>query len=169
MGIKKDPQSKTPRSQKEYVVHVDCLISTLTMDEAGGIDLHGNNKRRGTLHVILLHVGIRARYLLESWFYLRPILLSALSGYPSFLRPKGIPEVDWPTLFAIRMLWLIGSVVRTHKFFMTAMLKLGVMQGLQWIHARLMVSSWQLQLENELGTNTRALLVLNFRTGSVAS
>ncbi len=140
------------------------------MDGAGGgIDLHGNNKRRGTLHVILLHVGIRARYILESWFYLRPILLSALSGYPSFLRPKGIPEVDWPTLFAVRMLWLIGSVVRTHKFFMKVMLKLGVMQGLQWIHARLMVRRWELQVENYLGTNTCALLVLNFRTGSVAS
>ena len=98
------------------------------------------NKVRGHLHVIILHIGIRIRYMIESWFYLKPLLSSSLTAYPSILRPKGIPKVDWPTLFAIRMLWLFGAIVRTHRIFLPILLKFGIMQALQWFHARLMVS-----------------------------
>ena len=103
------------------------------------------NKVRGHLHVIILHIGIRIRYMIESWFYLKPLLSSSLTAYPSILRPKGIPKVDWPTLFAIRMLWLFGAIVRTHRIFLPFLLKTGIMQALQWFHARLMVSFSLLQ------------------------
>ncbi len=104
----------------------------------GGMQGHD---RRGTLHVLFLHLGIRIKYFLESWFFLKPLLLSDISAYPSMLRPKGIPKIDWPTLFGIRMLWTIGAFARQHQILLFFFLKIRLMHLLGWIHTKLMVSS----------------------------
>ena len=103
----------------------------------GGLQGHD---RRSTLHVLFLHLGIRIKYFLESWFFLKPLLLSDISAYPSMLRPKGIPKVDWLTLFGIRILWTVGGFARQHQILMFFLLKIRFMHLLAWIHAKLMVS-----------------------------
>ncbi len=38
-------------------------------------------------------VLLRIKYLIQSWFLIKPVFFKSLSAYPSFLRPKNIPEV----------------------------------------------------------------------------
>ncbi len=97
------------------------------------------NDRRSTLHVLFLHAGIRIKYLFLSCFYLKPLLTSALSGYPSFLRPKDFPEMDWPTLFALRLIMFLGGIIRAHPLVFFVLLKLRIMHLAGWIHDKLMV------------------------------
>lgn len=46
---------------------------------------------RHPLVAIFLQIGLRIRYLFESWFFFRPLFLG-LSGYKSNFRPKNAPE-----------------------------------------------------------------------------
>ncbi len=106
-------------------------------DFAGGMTF---SVRRGHLHALLLQIVIRVKYLLESWFLLKPLLSSSLSGYVSFLRPRGIPKLDWPTLFCLRLLWLVGGMHRAHPIFSRILVVSGLMNILGWVHRMLMVS-----------------------------
>ncbi len=63
-----------------------------------------------------------------------------LSAYPSFLRPKGIPEVDWPTLFLVRLIWIIGAQSSTIPLLKWFLVKTGIMLLLKQLHAALMVT-----------------------------
>ncbi len=105
--------------------------------KGGGMQGH---RRRGHLYVLLLHAGIRIKYFFVSWFLLKPVFASALSAYPSMLRPRGIPQVDWLTLFCVRVLWFVGAIVRTHRILLFVLIKLRVMHALKWLHGKLMVS-----------------------------
>ena len=107
-------------------------------DFQGGMQGH---ERRSTLHVLLLQLGIRIKYFFLSWFYLKPIIYSELSAYPSILRPKNIPQVDWPTLFCIKVLWYIGGTLRTYKVLLYLLVKVRIMHLLGWFHGLLMVST----------------------------
>ena len=101
----------------------------------------GNGRERGFVHTTLLHLAIRMRHLLTSWFFLKPLLQTELTDYPSFLRPKDIPKLDWPTAFAIRMLWLAGTHVRDKPRLAGVLVKLQAMRVLTWCHEKLMVSA----------------------------
>jgi hypothetical protein len=48
------------------------------------------NKRHWFI-AVLMQIGIRIRYLFESWFGFRPIFMG-ISGYKSPFRPKKCPE-----------------------------------------------------------------------------
>ncbi len=97
------------------------------------------NERRSTLHVLILHAGIRIKYLFLSFFYLKPLFSSALSAYPSFLRPKDFPEMDWLTLFALRLIMILGGIIRAHPLIFIILIKLRFMHLVGWIHNKLMV------------------------------
>ncbi len=97
---------------------------------------------RGLLDNILLHVVIRVKFLLLTGFGLIPLLSSNLSAYTSQFRPKGIPTMDWLTLFAIRMMWLLGSTLRQFHLLMFILVKLRVMHKLNAFYRFLMVSSF---------------------------
>ncbi len=105
-------------------------------DFQGGMQGH---ERRSTLHATLLHLGIRIKYFFVSCFLLKPFLFSDISAYPSVLRPKGIPRVDWATLFGIRVLWLVGGFLRTYRVFLFILSKLRIMHVLGWCYERLLV------------------------------
>ncbi len=92
--------------------------------------LQSNDERRSFLHVTLLHIGIRIQYLLDSWFFLKPIFCHDNNAYRSMVRPKSIPEIDYPTLFAIRVIWFFGSIFRSIKPLLFLMIKLRVMHFL---------------------------------------
>ena len=68
---------------------------------------------------------------------------SSLSDYPSFLRPKGIPEVDYFTLLGIRLIWTFMGFARKFKIFAFIFLKLRVMHLVNWIFLKLQVRSTQ--------------------------
>ncbi len=99
--------------------------------------LKSPDTRRSTLHVLLLHMGIRIQYLLDSWFFLKPIFAHSNNIYKSPVRPEGIPEIDYPTAFAMRMIWLIGSAFRAYKIFLFIAIKLRFMHALNWCYLRL--------------------------------
>ncbi len=105
----------------------------------GGMQGH---ERRSTLQVLILQLAIRIKYFFLSWFLLKPIFASAISAYPSILRPKGIPEVDWLTLFCVRVLWYVGGTLRTYTLFLYILVKLRIMHLLSWFHELLMVSRY---------------------------
>ena len=88
-------------------------------------------KKRSFTERIGAQIMIRLKHLLLSWFGLKPLLWyvhgqntvnsfsklsmshsSSISAYPSFLRPKGIPEIDYLTLLGIRILWIFSCIVR---------------------------------------------------------
>ena len=98
-----------------------------------------NYRKRGLLHASVLHFIVRMRYFLESWFYLKPLLQTELTDYPSFLRPKGIPKLDWPTAFAIRMLWLLVTHIREVPWLAHTLARLQIMRMLTWLHKIVMV------------------------------
>ena len=102
----------------------------------GGMARH---KRRSTLHTTLLHVAIRAKYLLSSWFFLKPLLLKDLTAYRSLFRPEGIPEIDYATALGIRLLWIFGMFIRALPPLLFVLVKLRVMHVFNWIHGRLLV------------------------------
>jgi hypothetical protein len=55
-----------------------------------GAEVDPKNTRH-PLVAIFLQIGLRIRYLFESWFFFRPLVLG-LSGYKSNFRPKNAPE-----------------------------------------------------------------------------
>ncbi len=99
--------------------------------------LSSPDTRRSTLHVVLLQIGIRIQYLLDSWFFLKPIFSHSNNAYPSPVRNKKIPEIDYPTLFAMRMIWYIGSIFRAYKIFLFLAIKIRFMHFLNWCYLRL--------------------------------
>lgn len=60
---------------------------------------------------VFLQIGIRIRYLFESWFFLKPFILP-LSAYPSPLRPKNAPHYDFVTQIGFKLLWLSVASMR---------------------------------------------------------
>ncbi len=64
-----------------------------------------------------------------------------LSAYPSFLRPEGIPEVDWLTLFLIRCIWIISGQFATIPPLKWFLVQTGIMGLLKRLHATLMVTT----------------------------
>ncbi len=103
-------------------------------------------ERRGFLHVLLLHIGIRLKYLWKSRLLLKPIFCKDLSDYPSRFRPRGIPELDYLTCFTIRVLWIASTLLRGTPLLVYVCVKLGIMQFLNWIHSTLMVGQLPVRL-----------------------
>ena len=64
---------------------------------------------------------------------------SSISAYPSFLRPKGIPEIDYPTLLGIRLLWIFSCIVRNFKLVAFICIKLRIMHMVNWMFLKLQV------------------------------
>ena len=64
---------------------------------------------------------------------------STLSDYPSFLRPKGIPEVDYFTLLGCRLVWTFMGFARRFKMFAFIFIKLRIMHLVNWIFLALQV------------------------------
>jgi len=75
---------------------------------------HGSeyhNHRRPIWLAAFLQIGIRVRYLWESWFGLRPLFLGA-SGYRSPFRPKNCPDYDWITKVGFMWTWFLVGISR---------------------------------------------------------
>ncbi len=70
-----------------------------------------------------------------------------LSGSPSFLRPKGIPEVNWFVLFSVRILWLLGGVFRVCPRLELFFFRIGVITLLGRYQAFLMVTPFSKSLQ----------------------
>ncbi len=95
-------------------------------------------KRRSFLHVTLLHIGIRIQYLIDSWFFLKPLFAKSNSAYTSPYRPKDIPEIDYPTIFALRLLFIIGGILHGVQPLLFIMIKLGAMDLMNKWYVRLL-------------------------------
>ena len=109
-----------------------------TISKKSGAKKKEGTYRRSTLHVILLHIAIRVRYFLESWFFLKPLLSSKISAKPSFLRPKDFPQLDWSTLFFLRVFFLLGSVIRgLPRVLFFILIKLLVLHAMNWFIMKL--------------------------------
>ena len=67
------------------------------------------------------------------------IFSSDLSGYPSFLRPKEIPKVDYFTLLGIRLIWTFMAFARMNKILAFILIKLRVFHLVNWIFLKLQV------------------------------
>jgi hypothetical protein len=79
--------------------------------------MHTEYPERQWWLVMLLHIGIRIRYLFESWFFLKPFILKDFSSYPSPYRPKNCPELGyWPTL-GFKLIWFIAANLRQVRIF----------------------------------------------------
>ena len=63
----------------------------------------------------------------------------SLSAYPSFLRPKEMPEIDYFTLFAIRILWTFSAIVRSSNAIVYFFIKIRVMHLVNWLFLKLQV------------------------------
>ena len=95
-----------------------------------------NSERRSFAHVVFLQVMIRLRFAVESLFGLKAFFLES-SGYRSFMRPKNMPEVDYPTKFAIRFLQILSPILRSVPVFVFFLAKIRVMHVLNWIYIKL--------------------------------
>ena len=96
-----------------------------------------SEKPRSTLQAILVQIGLRAKYLIKSWFFLKPFLCLHNSAYPSFLRPKGIPQVDWPTLLVLRLLVVFWSVMKRCETLHGVLVTLRIAHACNWIYLKL--------------------------------
>ncbi len=68
------------------------------------------------------------------------LLIIRLSGYQSFLRPKGIPQINWFVLFALRMLWLLGGIWNAYPKVKMLFYKTGLTSWVERFHLKIMVS-----------------------------
>lgn len=89
---------------------------------------------------IILHCIIRIKFFIQTGFGLIPIFASNLSGYTSDYRPKDIPQMDYFTLFAIRMMWAIGAGLKNTKYLLYILIKLRIMHKLNDFYFYLMVT-----------------------------
>lgn len=60
---------------------------------------------------VLLQIGIRVRYVIESWAGLKTFILG-LTAYPSPFRPKNAPKYDMITQLGFQMIWACTSFWR---------------------------------------------------------
>ena len=119
------------KSNVKYAL-TDKTLKDMTDPNASFFDHLPSAKRRSWLEATIVHLLIRVKYFFASWFLIKPIFFSDLSAYPSMLRPKEIPQIDYLTLFGIRMLWIFGSVVRAIPLILFILTKLRIMQALNW-------------------------------------
>ena len=98
----------------------------------------GSQGARKPWEVLLIHLAIRFWHLIDSWFFLKP-LICEISAYKSFLRPKDFPEIDWPTKLCLRFLFILGPIVRgaLPPIFVFVLAKLRFLHALNWLHAKL--------------------------------
>ena len=114
----------------------DKSIRDQTDPNASFFDFLPTAKRRSWAEALVVHIIIRLKYLIDSWFFLKPIFSSELSKYPSMLRPKNIPEIDYLTLFGIRIIWILGSFIKYFKPLLVICIKLRIMHALNWLYLR---------------------------------
>ncbi len=103
---------------------------------------------RPLLDNILLHIAIRVKYLINTWFCLIPLFSSDLSGYKSPYRPKGIPELDYWTKFAIRWTWFIGSSLRKFRLVTYFCIKIRLLHAVNAFYTWIMVSNQKKHYQN---------------------
>ncbi len=96
---------------------------------------------RSFFHTLQLHIGIRIKYFLTSFFFLKPIFMQTLSDYPSMLRPEGMPEPGYVQRFILRVLWMVGSIGRGFPTLLFIAIKLRIMHALNLVHVIVMVSN----------------------------
>ncbi len=95
-------------------------------------------ENRTLLENVLLHAVIRIKYWLQAWFGLKPIF-GYISGYHSFLRPKGMPKPRLLDLFILKMLWFVGAVIKYNRVSLYIAVKLRILHTMNGIHKWVMV------------------------------
>lgn len=105
------------------------------MDKKGSI-LETENRHPAL--ALLMQIGIRAKYLCQQWFFLKPILLGVCDR-PSPFRPKKCPKYDVITRLGFVSLWTIVGFCRdTYLQFLYAILAgTGALRILIFIHKKL--------------------------------
>eukprot|EP01031_Cornospumella_fuschlensis_P042703 gene42703-52178_t len=72
------------------------------------------NKAQPNRHPIvalLFQIGIRLRFLMESWMGLK-VFFCGISGYPSPYRPANCPKYDMFTQAGFVLVWLFTGLTR---------------------------------------------------------
>ena len=82
-------------------------------------------ENRSLIMALLLHVGIRIRYVLHSVFGLQPFF-TQIAAYPSKWRPKNCPKYDTFTCLSFNFIWLFIGFARDYTLFYYIYCKLGI-------------------------------------------
>jgi hypothetical protein len=91
-------------------------------------------KTRHWAIALFLHIGIRVRYWLTSFFGLKA-LLSPLTAYPSPFRPKNCPKYDLITRISFISCWFFTACTRDcYGLVYMLFLKLGIMNLVSMFH-----------------------------------
>jgi len=98
-----------------------------------GVEADSKNERHW-LVAIFLQLGLRLRYLYESWFFIRPLFMG-LSAYKSNFRPKNAPDYDFVTIWGFTWIWILAGLSRDGSSILYGILcKLGIMNVINNIH-----------------------------------
>ncbi len=75
----------------------------------------------------------------QATLFLRPHQMSELGAYPTILRPKELPKVDWLTATCIKALWYLGYMHRESRLLTIVLLKTRLLHLAAWFYHKLMV------------------------------
>jgi hypothetical protein len=92
-----------------------------------------SENKRLWLVAIYLQLGIRLRYLFETWFGFKA-LFSPTTAYPSKWRPKNCPKYDFVTQTGFIWIWLITAWSRDFGIVYAILCKIGVISLFNKIH-----------------------------------
>ena len=67
---------------------------------------------RNRTEILYLHLGIRLRHLLESWFYLKPLFSSHISGH--HLDKEYAPNLGYFTKQGMKLVWIVSGFFKSH-------------------------------------------------------
>lgn len=98
-----------------------------------GSEVDPKNERHWLLAVVL-QLGLRVRYLYESWFFIRPLFMG-LSAYQSNFRPKNAPDFDFITIWGFTWIWVLAGFTRDGSSILYGILcKIGIMSLINNLH-----------------------------------
>jgi hypothetical protein len=106
-------------------------------DDKYGCGMFTGENKRHWLMALLLQVGLRLRYLLDSALLFTPLFGSALTAYKSPFRPKNCPEYDYITHMGFKWITILTAFSREYGIVYIIWCYTGVMSLLQWLHTKL--------------------------------
>ena len=120
--------ANTPTKSANYDAEMRMAPKSQYSDRGGA----GDNRRHWIV-AILMQIGIRIRYIFESWCGILPIFHD-LAEYPSPWRPKTCPQYDVVTRIGFMYIWIMSAFSREIAIFYVIFAKIGVLSLLNMLH-----------------------------------
>jgi hypothetical protein len=113
--------------------------------------------RRPWYMALMLQLGIRVRYALESWLFLKPFL-AGITAYKSAFRPANCPQYDFTTSCGMQLVWALSSMWKAMPILFLVARYTGLSDLLSLLHSwlcerlikQMKASGWQPDTQREV-------------------